>query len=272
MEEFERTAETITHQIKLLEDSSDKEIASPIFLFPTDDKPQTLLEHKGQLFVGNWQTGNIAILNPANKTIMKIVELDNYEAILPSNKKREIRRYPPGDMTIADEKLFVGQVFSDFIIMIDIDTKAIVKRLTIPGGGEGKLTSSKDGRHVFFASNRVEQFFIIDSATYEFEAIRYPSDGRGSMSIFAHPRKKLLYIGIQRGGKLNGRSYLGGNSFLAVYDLDRREYVNEIYLAEIIGSRCDDSSPICITYDKTKEIIFVWVCFNRGKVFIKSTL
>jgi len=54
------------------------------------------------------------------------------------------------------------------------------------------------------------------------------------MSILAHPDRELLYLGIQRGGVLNGKVYLGGNCFLSVYDLSADEYIANIYLAEII--------------------------------------
>lgn len=267
LEEFERTAQTTTHETKLIEELETGEAKHSLFKFPLREEPRSLLKHENRVFVGNWQAGNIAIVDPTARTIEKFIMLDNYEAISRVSKERELRRYVPGNMTVADGKLFIGQVFSNFILAVDIDTNAIVKRLAVPGGGEGQVTSSQDGRYVYFASNRVNQFFIIDSATYQYEAIPYPGGGRGSMSILAHPQGNRLYIGIQRGGMLHGRSYSGGNSFLAVYDLERRMYVRNIYLAEIIENRSDDSTPICIVYDEAANHIFVGMFQSRKGIY-----
>jgi len=267
LEEFERTAKTISKSIKLRLNVNQAENEPPIFEFPNKDQPHTLLMQEGRLFVGNWQTGNISIIDPQNRTIESIIELDNYEALSSStktSKTREIRRYQPGNMAIADGRLFLGQVFSDFILAIDIATKSIVKRLVLLGGGEGSIASSSDGRNVYFASNKENCFFIIDSATYEYERVPYPAGGRGSMSILIHPHKPYLYIGIQRGGTLNGKSYPGGNSFLAVYNLSNRRYIKNIYLADIKDNRSDDSTPACLLYDGNRYIYVGMFQSNKG--------
>lgn len=51
----------------------------------------------------------------------------------PQNGEREILSHPPGSLVIADGRLFVGQVFSDFVLVIDLATHAIVKRIVLPG-------------------------------------------------------------------------------------------------------------------------------------------
>ena len=255
LEEFEKTVLTISHELPLKYDG--KDIGEPIFKFPNDAKPHTLQVHNAYLITANWGSGSISIINPVNRSITRTIELDNYEARSPATGEREIRRYPPGSIAGADGKLFVAQVFSEFILSIDLDTHAIVKRIYIPGGGEGELASSPDGKTIYFASNRKNQFYIIDSATYQYKTVPYPEGGRGCMSIFAHPVRALLYLGIQRGGTLNGRSYLGGNCFLSVYDLSANKYIANIYLAEIINGRSDDSTPACIRFDKSANRIYV---------------
>ena len=57
-----------------------------------------------------------------------------------------VLQHPPGNIACADGKLFVGQVFSDFVLVIDIETQSIIKRIPIPGGGEGAIAASPDGR------------------------------------------------------------------------------------------------------------------------------
>jgi len=183
--------------------------------------------------------------------------LDKYKTAFGTSEKPAIGQYPPGDMACAGGNLFVGQVFSEFVLVIDIDTQSIIKRISIPGGGEGTIAASQDGRYVYFASNRVNRLFVIDSATFEYEGIDYPTGGRGSLCILPHPSKPLLYVGIQRGGNLNGISYFGGNCFLATYDLAARQYVSNLYLAEVENGRSDDASASCLAYDAENGSLFV---------------
>jgi DNA-binding beta-propeller fold protein YncE len=255
LEEFEKTALTFSSETPLVFEESEPSL--PIYNFPSVTKPQTLQLHKNHIISANWGSGSISIIDPVNRSIVRTIDLDNYEAKSPRTGGREIRKYPPGDMTIADGRLFVGQVFSDFILVIDLETHAIVKRIYVPGGGEGQIVSSSDQKTVYFASNRENCFFIIDSATYEYKAVDYPSGGRGCMSIHIHFPDRFLYIGIQRGGALEGKSYFGGNCFLAVFDLESNSYVATVYLAEVANGRSDDASPACITFDKDKNRIYV---------------
>jgi hypothetical protein len=44
---------------------------------------------------------------------------------------------------------FVGQVFSEFVLAIAIDTQSIVRRIMVPGGGEGAIAASRDGRYIY---------------------------------------------------------------------------------------------------------------------------
>jgi hypothetical protein len=264
--DFEKTALTASTETPLYFDDSNPELT--IYKFTPDTKPQTLLVFGDLIISANWGSGCISMINPLTRSIIRTIDLDNYEAKSPKTGKREIRKYPPGNMTIADGRLFVGQVFSDYILVIDLETQAIIKRIFIPGGGQGQLTSSRDGKTVYFASNITNQFFIIDSATYDFTAVPYPEGGRGCMSIHAHPHKAILFIGIQRGGNLDGKSYFGGNSFLAVYDLSTAKYIATVYLAEILNGRSDDSTPICINYDRENNVIYVGMFQSKKGIYV----
>lgn len=255
LEEFEKTVSTISKEEQLI--YSDSEAGLPIYKFLDESKPQNILKYGEFIISANWGSGKISIVDPKKRTIIRTIELDKYESKSPVTGERVIRQYPPGDMAIAEGKLFVGQIFSDFLLVIDIETHSIVKRIYIPGGGEGQVTVSPDEKTIYFASNKENQFYIIDSATYKFETIGYPSGGRGCMSLSADPSGRTIYIGIQRGGKLNGASYFGGNCFLAVYDLDRKAYVKALYLAEVSSGRSDDATPACIEVDLEDKKIYV---------------
>ena len=159
LEEFEKTALTLSNESPLV--FNDSEPGLPIYQFPSITKPQTLLSHENRVISANWGSGSISIIDPVNRSIVRTIDLDNYEVKSPRTGSREIRKYPPGDMAIADGRLFVGQVFSDFILVIDLETHAIVKRIYVPGGGEGQIVSSSDQKTVYFASNRENRFFII---------------------------------------------------------------------------------------------------------------
>ena len=260
LEDFKQTAHLDMSRIQLTLEESNELDAPPVHAFPDSFQPQHLLKHGGRLFVSNWgapQKGNIAIINPEARAIEGIIELDKFERRRPIDGGRVVQQHPPGNIACADGKLFVGQIFSDFVLVIDIESQSIIKRIPIPGGGEGAIAASPDGRHVYFASNKVSSFFVIDSATYEHSSVDYPQGGRGSLCVLPHPSKPLLYIGIQRGGTLHGATYPGGNSFLAVYDLTRHRYIGNLYLAEVETEVSDDSSPVCLTYDEAHSCLFI---------------
>jgi Restriction endonuclease len=253
LNEFERTARASTSAVlKCVEVEGE----APIYQFPTLSEPQHLLVYRDHLITANWRDGTITFIDPSDKTIVETIELDRYQVSAPDTS-REILSYPPGSMTIADGRLFVGQVFSEFLLVIDIATQAIVKRLILPGGGEGELAASRDERTVFFASNRVAKFYVIDSATYSITEIPYPGAGRGCMALATNPLSGILYLGIQRGGTLDGQQYPGGNCFMVAYNLTSRSYVAQVYLADIVGGRSDDATPACISFDERTNQIYV---------------
>ena len=260
LEDFRITAQLHMSRTPLIPQDSDEPGAPPVYIFPDGYYPNHLLKHEGRLFVSNWgapQKGNIAIINPEARSIEGIIELDKYEQLRPTDGGRIVVQHPPGNIACAGGKLFVGQVFSDFVLVIDIESQSIINRILIPGGGEGAIAASPDGRHVYFASNKVPSFFVIDSATYSYSAVDYPRGNRGSLCVLPHPSEPLLYIGISSGNNPRGVTPPRGGSFLAVYDLNRHRYVGSLYLAEVERGRSDTSSPICLTYDEAHSCLFV---------------
>ena len=255
LDDFAKTALAATSEVPLtLNSGGDGE---PIYQFPNRAEPHDVLLHDNFIITGNWAGCSISIINPISKAIVRTIDLDKYEAISSQDGAREIRSHPPGSLVIADGRLFVGQVFSEVVLVIDLATHAIVKRITLPGGGDGQLAVSQDEKEIYFASNRVSQFYIIDSATYAVMAVAYPEGGRGCMSLLRHPTLSLLYIGIQRGGRIDGQSYPHANCYLAIYDLSRQTYIAEAQLAEVKNGRADDATPACLTYDDRHNRIYV---------------
>ncbi|MBA1364897.1 restriction endonuclease [Burkholderia gladioli] len=255
LEEFASTALAATSEVPLTRNSS--EDGEPIYQFPSRAEPHDLLLYNDVIITANWFGCSISVINPLSKAIIRTIDLDKYEVVSPQDGTREIRSHPPGSLVIADGRLFVGQVFSEVILVIDLATHAIVKRIAIPGGGDGQLAVSHDEKEVYFASNRVDQFYVIDSATYAAAVVPYPEGGRGCMSLLRHPTRPLLYIGVQRGGRINGQRYPHANSYLAIYDLSRQAYVANAQLAEVNNGRADDATPACLTYDDVHNRIYV---------------
>lgn len=255
LDNFARTALAATSEAPLTLDSGGD--GAPIYQFPSRSEPHDILLHNNFLVTANWAGCSISIVNPTSKSIIRTIDLDKYEAISPQNGEREILSHPPGSLVIADGRLFVGQVFSDFVLVIDLATHAIVKRIVLPGGGDGQLAVSQNEKEIYFASNRVNQFYIIDSATYAVKTVAYPEGGRGCMSLLRHPTLPLIYIGIQRGGRIHGLSYPHANCYLAIYNLSHQTYTADVQLAEISNGRADDATPACLTYDDLYNRIYV---------------
>lgn len=141
------------------------------------------------------------------------------------------------------------------MLAIDIDSQSISGESRFPAGARAQR--GRAGRHVYFASNRVPRMFVIDTATYQLEVIDYPPGGRGCLCVLPHPSEPLVYLGIQRGGRSRLPSQPGGGCFLAVYDLARRNYAGELYLAEFDGNRTDSAMPVCLTFDEEQQSLFV---------------
>lgn len=155
LDDFAKTAQAATSEASLILDSSDD--GAPIYKFPSRSEPHDILLHNNFLITANWAGCSISIVNPSSKSIIRTIDLDKYESISPQNGEREILSHPPGSLVIADGRLFVGQVFSDFVLVIDLATHAIVKRIVLPGGGNGQLAVSQNEKEIYFASNRVNQ-------------------------------------------------------------------------------------------------------------------
>ncbi len=263
LDDFAKTALAATSEVPLTLNSGGN--GEPIYQFPNRAEPHDVLLHDNFIITANWAGCSISIINPISKAIVRTIDLDKYEAISSQDGAREIRSHPPGSLVVADGRLFVGQVFSEVVLVIDLATHAIVKRITLPGGGDGQLAVSQDEKEIYFASNRVSQFYIIDSATYAVTTVAYPEGGRGCMSLLRHPALPLLYIGIQRGGRIEGQSYPHANCYLAIYDVSRQTYIADAQLAETNNGRADDATPACLTYDDLHNRIYVGMFqSNRG--------
>lgn len=220
-----------------------------VAVFPEPGPAERLLLTDGLLTITNWGSQSVQFVDPASLTLMRSVQMDAYEDRRTASPEGgpSVRRYPPESIAAAKGKLFVSQVFSEFVCAIDIRSGAIVKR--IPVGGEGALATSTDGQYVYFANNRDNQLYIIDANSYQHRSVPFPQNGRGCLCCLAL-RSGLLYIGIQRGG-----SYAGG-SFLAVFDTRRQIYLDIIPVGDATA-KSDASTPIALLPAPDQRFLYV---------------
>lgn len=207
-------------------------------LRPADD-PYRLLLHDGTLFVSGFRSGRVSALDLLTGQTLRHTTLDAYEAFTRDGKPRQVRPYCGGPLALAAGKLFVEQMASDTLLVVDPPTMRVVKRL--PLGHEGELAAAPDGSFVVYASNRQPEFHLINPTTYEHTTVAYPSGGRGIGAVVVAPDGRSVVLGIQRGGTHpSGKVLGGGNSFLAVYDLEEKKYTATVYLAEQVSEATSD--------------------------------
>jgi DNA-binding beta-propeller fold protein YncE len=258
-------------------DRPNKQTSVPVRTIVLEESPSHFILYQDKLFVGSFHGTGVSVVDIYRRKVLQRFQLDAYEVSQPVIVKgeevlgkRDIHHYPPGEMVIANGKLFLGQIFSDFLLVYDLPTMEVVKR--IPLGGEGCLAASADGKKVYFASNCAREFSIIDTDTYETRTIPYPGGGHGIGALALSPDQKHLYLGIQRGGVApDDKKRQGGNSFLAIYDLERQRYADTVYLAEIAGESSDDSIPQGFAFSPDQRQLYVGMSQSLAGIRIVDT-
>ena len=130
----------------VLADAPAQRASLPVRAIPLDGSPSHLILDQGKLYVSSFHGDSLTVCDARKRRILQKLHLDAYEELVPQlqdgrevGKKREVRLYPPGDLVAANGKLFVGQVFSDSVVVFDLATMWVVKRL--PVGGEGNFAA-----------------------------------------------------------------------------------------------------------------------------------
>ena len=248
-----------------------KPIELPARDIPLPADPTYLRVDGEQLYVSGFHAQKLVMLIPGREKATRELPLDPYESYHTDplqGEVREIRRAAGGDLVLADDKVFVGQVFQGSLLVVDRNTFTPVKRL--PMGGEGCLAASPDGRTVYFANNLEPEFHIIDTRTYKHQTVAYPPGGRGIGCLAVSPDGKHLCLGIQRGGKkADGTQLGGGNSFLAIHDLTKREYAGTVYLAHRRSDGTgDDAIPTSLAFTADGKRVYVGTFQSEAGVLV----
>ncbi|WP_157369762.1 YncE family protein [Zavarzinella formosa] len=256
--------------------------------------PSHLAVRDGTLFVSGFHSGRVSAHDLLSGKALRETLLDAYEvpadpkAGLPARKAHECAG---GPLVSAADRLFVAQTFSEFVLVMDPATLRVVKRL--PLGGEGAMAVAPDGSFVVFASNKKDEFHLIDPKTYHHTTVAYPPGGRGIGAVAVSPDGRFVTLGIQRGwtppdGPIDfskatrkpkehadGRSKLVGQSFLAVYDIRVRRYVATVNLAEPVSAErpdeADSGSPFALAFNRDGNKVYAGMFQSKSGVRVIDT-
>lgn len=177
---------------RVLTKENSNEIIWELIQFPVDGYPIQSIATNGKIIISNFGDSCLLFYNLNNKEFIN-VNLDSYEAgnLASLSEKKKfgkspvIRKYPPGDILLVDNKLFVGQIFSEYLVVIDLNSREIIKRISV--GGEGKFAYCHRNKVIYFSSNNLGKFFISDPVSYRFKAIHYPEPSLHIGTTFCHP-------------------------------------------------------------------------------------
>lgn len=251
-----------------LAEVADPEGAPPVLRLPgVRPRPQHVGNYQDLLVVGDWGAGAIFLIHPTDKRVVGKIDLDRYE-VEDHGGERQVRSHVPGSFAVAGDKLFLAQVFSDYVLAIDLPTYSIVKRIPIRGGGEGSLTATGDGNTVFFASNKSNALYEIDAFSYVANAFPYPAGGRGSMSVALSQDEMQVYVGIQRGYRSQDPDRLPGGCFLARFDRGPRTFSETVPLYEADLGVAESSSPVCILPDPSSDRMYIGMFQGRRGILV----
>lgn len=251
-----------------LAEVADSDGAPPVLRLPgAKPRPQHIGNYQDLLVVGDWGAGAIFFVHPIDRKVVGKIDLDRYEVAGPGGE-RLVRSHVPGSFAVASEKLFLAQVFSDYVLAIDLPTYSIVKRIPIRGGGEGSLTATVDGNTVFFASNKSNSLYEIDANTYVVTKFLYPAGGRGSMSVALSQDEMEVYVGIQRGYPSQDPNLPPGGCFLARFNRASRSFSETVPLYEAARGVADSSIPACILPDPSSDRIYIGMFQGRRGILV----
>jgi hypothetical protein len=265
---------------RLLEVNTHEEIWKFI-QFPVHGYSTQVTSFRKQLIISNFGGSSILFFRPEHQDF-SVLELDSYEAgnlaILSEKKKfgeaPVIRKYPPGDIIVVNEKLFISQIFSDFVVVVDLNSKLIVKR--IPIGGEGKFAYCSLRNELYYTSNKLGVLSIIDPNTYEVAAIQYPEAWLHIETLFCHPESTHLYLGLDRTAKRdqNRENYVKpseANSFIAIYDPLKGQYISQIELAIDETDKAERCWASSISYEARTKLLYIGMLGSPKNIYLINT-
>ena len=266
---------------RLTEENSNETIWE-LIQFPEDGYPTQTIAADDQLIISNFGSSCILFYTFKDKKFSNI-NLDNYEAgnlTLLSEKKKfgkapVIRKYPPGDMVLVGSKLFVGQIFSEFVLVIDLNSKEVIKR--IPVGGEGNFSYCSVNNLVYFASNNLGIFFIINPIDYQFKAVPYPEPLLHIGSTFCHPESGLFYIALHRTNArdlagINGEEFDEANCFIVIYDPLKDKYIFHVALEIDEDDKLERCWASSMVYDYHSKTLYIGMLGSPKNIYIIDTL
>ena len=251
----------------LVEDNSGA-IIWKLIEFPDDGYASQTLIYKEQLIISNLGASNLLFYELKKKQFIKRITLDSYEpealGLMPDRMKLGeppvIKNFPPNDIVLVGNKLFTEQSFSEFVVVIDLASNNIVKRIGV--GGEGKLAYCNKFNSVYFASNKNNYFAIISPKDYLFKLISYPESELRVGTIFCHPGASSIYLGLHRTSKLDNLQRSGKGvdipySFVVVYNPLEEQFISKIELVVESDDKWERGWPCAMAFDEKSGMLYV---------------
>ena len=147
--------------------------------------------------------GPIAITFSADGKKAYVAERDTGEVeVLDADSGTSLARIPSGGKEptslalVGENRLVVANSFSDSIAILDIEKRAIVRKIEVPGG-PWEILAAPDGR-AFVSLSRLDTVALIDLETGQVEA-RIPVGRRPRAMTFAQGNKLLLCANMSGG-------------------------------------------------------------------------
>jgi hypothetical protein len=227
-----------------------EKVQLPVRMLPLETDPACLRVDCQRLFLSGFHSHKLSAVPASGNKAAQVLWLDT----------------AGGDLVLAGNRIFVGEVFGGSLLVVD--RASFTPLASLPLGGEGSLAATRDGRTVFFASNKADEFYIIDSRTFAHRTVAYPPGGHGIGCLELSPDEKRLYLGIQRGGRMSdGNQLSGGNCFLAIYDLAERQYAGTVYLAQQVSKgSSDDAFPTSLAFAPDGKRLYVGTLQSRAGI------
>lgn len=246
--------------------------------FPEDGYSSQSIAANESLIISNFGGSNL-LFYEFDEQRFTSASLDSYEAgnlTLLSERKRfgdspVLRKYPPGDLLLVGEKLYVGQIFSEFLVVMDLRSRTVIKRL--PVGGDGELAYCHKNERVYFASNSSGRLAIVNPVSYQIELVPYPEPSLHIGSMFCHPDTGLVYLGLHRTSNFandwrSGKQPDKPNSFVAVYDPVASTYHCQIELAVDTDDMLERCWPSSMLYDADKDLLFIGMLGSPKNIYL----
>jgi YVTN family beta-propeller protein len=176
----------------------------------------------------------------------------------------ELRYLSPSEMVFSPDgrRLYVICEKSDELLMVDIQSRAVAKRIAVGHVPRG-LAISTDGRQVYVANSWNDNVYVIDARTLEL--VKTVSTGAEPYGVVPDREAKTLYVAnrlsndvsvidIQSGQEIKRLAAGHGASYLALSPDGKNIYATHVY-PKLGAFRKTPESEITVISTETQRVV-----------------